>query len=216
MPRWLKSSSSSSKRESKPGEAAAQAKVWPQGEQIELQLLAGIREGRRGDFESLYRIYHPRLQRFLHQLMRQSEAVEEVLNDTLMVVWQNGTAFDGRSKLSTWIFGIAYRKAMKALNRQDLPQEAVEGEEPADPGPGPEAQLSLAQLRVRMQQALGDLSFDHRAVVELCYFQEMAYAEIAQIVGCGPETVKTRMFYARKRLRTLLADLAEVTDGERS
>jgi len=215
MPRWL-----SSKREkSKPGEMAAQGKAWPQGEQIELQLLAGIRQGRRADFESLYRIYHPRLQRFLHQLMRQSEQVEEVLNDTLMVVWQNGGAFDGRSKLSTWIFGIAYRKAMKALNRQDLPQEAVEGEEPADPGPGPEQQLNLAQLRVRMQQALGDLSFDHRAVVELCYFQEMAYAEIALVVGCAPETVKTRMFYARRRLRTLLADLADLgdfSDGERS
>ncbi len=212
MPSWL----SSKRSERKPRETAAAAKAWPQGEQIELQLLAGIREKRRGDFESLYRIYHPRLQRFLAQLMRQGEAVEEVLNDTLMVVWTNASAFDGRSKLSTWIFGIAYRKAMKSLSRQDLPLEDNEANEQADPGPGPEQQLKLAQLRLRLREALGDLSFDHRAVVELCYFQEMAYAEIAQIVGCAPETVKTRMFYARKRLRTLLADLAEVSDGERS
>ena len=211
MPNWL-----GSKRESKPRDTAAQGKAWAQGEQIELQLLAGIRQGRRGDFESLYRIYHPRLLRFLAQLMRQGEAVEEVLNDTLMVVWTNGSAFDGRSKLSTWIFGIAYRKAMKSLSRQDLPLEGSDADEPADPGPGPEKQLSLAQLRARLQQALGDLSFDHRAVVELCYFQEMPYAEIAQIVGCGPETVKTRMFYARRWLRTLLADLADLSDGERS
>ncbi len=213
MPRWLNSKRTESK---KPGGATTPAKGWPQGEQIELQLLAGIREQRRGDFESLYRIYHPRLLRFLAQLMRQGEAVEEVLNDTLMVVWQNASAFDGRSKLSTWIFGIAYRKAMKSLSRQDLPLEGTEADEPADPGPGPEKQLSLAQLRQRLQEALGDLSFDHRAVVELGYFQEMAYAEIAQVVGCAPETVKTRMFYARRRLRTLLADLADLSDGERS
>ena len=211
MPGWL-----SSKRAGKPREPAARGKAWPQGEQIELQLLQGVRQGRRADFESLYRIYHPRLERFLAQLMRHVDQVEEVLDDTLMVVWQNASAFDGRSKLSTWIFGIAYRKAMKALSRHEWPQDPEEADEQVDPGPGPEAQLSLAQLRARMRQALGDLSFDHRAVVELCYFQEMAYAEIAQIVGCAPETVKTRMFYARRRLRTLLAELGDFSDGERS
>lgn len=186
------------------------------GEALELQLLQGVRQGRRADFEALYRIYHPRLQRFLLHLMRYTDLVDESLNDTMMVVWQRADAFDGRSRLSTWIFGIAYRKAMKALSRLDLPQEAPEGDEEADPGPGPEQQLSLRQLRARLQRVLGELSVDHRAVVELCYFQELAYDEIASVVGCPAETVKTRMFYARRRLRVLLSEADAPRPGEGS
>jgi RNA polymerase sigma-70 factor (ECF subfamily) len=186
----------------------------PVSEQLELELLASIKRGQRAEFETLYRLYHPRLWRFLVHMLRHGDLVEEVLNDTLMVVWQRADSFDGRSKLSTWVFGIAYRKALKALSRQDLPVDADEAEEPADPGPGPEQQLGLAQLRVRLAEALAELSPEHRAVVELCYFHDMAYGEIAEVVGCPPETVKTRMFYARRRLRLLLDDLAGAGQGE--
>jgi len=178
-------------------------------ESVELQLLAGIRHGRRADFDTLYRLYHPRITRFLVHLLRDAELVDEVLDDTLMVVWQRATSFDGRSKLSTWIFGIAYRKAMKAVARFDSPLPDEDQDARTDPGPGPEQQFGLGQLRERLQQALGELSMDHRAVVELCYFQDMSHAEIAAVVGCPTETVKTRMFYARRRLRGLLADLGE-------
>jgi RNA polymerase sigma factor (sigma-70 family) len=180
----------------------------PSAEHLELALLDGIRRGRRAEFDALYRLYHPRLWRFLSHLMRQPDAIEEVLNDTLMVVWQRGDSFDGRSKLSTWIFGIAYRKALKALSRQDLPVDADEADEAVDAGPGPEQQFKLVQLRGRLKQAMAELSPEHRAVVELCYFHDMAYGEIAEVVGCPAETVKTRMFYARRRLRLLLDDLA--------
>lgn len=209
MPRW-----SSSKGKQK--DALLQEKICSQAEHIELQLLQGVRQGRRADFESLYRIYSPRLQRFLLQLMRHGDQVEEVLNDTMMVVWQRAETFENRSRLSTWIFGIAYRKALKSLNRLDFPQEGADADDHVDPGPGPEQQFGLSQLRLRLHRALGELSVDHRAVVELCYLHEMAYGEIAQIVGCAPETVKTRMFYAKRRLRGLLVDLAEHPEGEHS
>lgn len=174
----------------------------------ELALLAGVKRGRRADFDALYRLYHPRLWRFLTQLLRQPDAIEEALNDTLLVVWQRADSFDGRSKLSTWIFGIAYRKGLKALSRQDLPVDDEDVPEAADTAPGPEQQLGQLQLRERLREAMGELSPEHRAVVELCYFHDMAYGEIADVVGCPAETVKTRMFYARRRLRTLLDDLA--------
>ena len=211
MPSWL---SSRAKRKEGAQEDAAPAKAVPSSERIELELLEGIKRGRKRDFEALYRIYYPRLQRFLSHQLRQPELVDEVLNDTLMVVWQRADAFAGGSKLSTWIFGIAYRKALKGLSRQDLPQDDSEVAEMVDPGPGPEQQLGQSELRVRLRQVLTELSADHRAVVELCYFHDMAYTEIAQVVGCAPETVKTRMFYARRRLRGLLADLADTPDGE--
>lgn len=177
-------------------------------EPLELALLGAIRQGRRAEFDTLYRLYHPRLSRFLAHMLRQGDVLEEVLNDTMLVVWQRADSFDGRSKLSTWIFGIAYRKALKALSRQDLPVDGDEAEEAVDTAPGPEQYLSQGQLRGRLRGAMAELSPDHRAVVELCYFHDMAYGEIAEVVGCPPETVKTRMFYARKRLRLLLDDLA--------
>lgn len=192
----------------KPEDAPPPARGAAAAEQLELALLAGVKGGRRADFDALYRLYHPRLWRFLTQLMRQPDAVEEALNDTMLVVWQRADAFDGRSKLSTWIFGIAYRKGLKALSRQDLPVDEDAVDETADPGPGPEQQLSLVQLRGRLRGAMAELSLEHRTVVELCYFHDMAYGEIAEVVGCPPETVKTRMFYARRRLRLLLDDLA--------
>jgi RNA polymerase sigma-70 factor (ECF subfamily) len=188
--------------------AARPARGTAATEQLELELLAGVRKGRRSEFEALYRLYHPRLWRFLSHVMRQPEAIEEVLNDAMLVVWQRADSFDGRSRLSTWIFGIAYRKALKSISRQDLPVDGDDADEPPDPGPGPEQQLGLAQLRGRLKEAMAELSLEHRAVVELCYFQDMAYGEIAEVVGCPAETVKTRMFYARRRLRLLLDDLA--------
>jgi len=183
----------------------------------EMLVFEGVRQGRQKSFEELYRLYHPRLQRFLLHMIRQSDAaVEEVLNDTLLVVWRRADAFDGRSKLSTWIFGIAYRKALKALSRQDLPVDDADPPEVEDPAPGPEPLMSFTQQRRRLQAAMSELSVDHRAVVELCYFQDLSHAEIAEIVGCPPETVKTRMFYARRRLRALLEDLGESAPGESS
>jgi len=181
----------------------------PSAERLELALLEGVRQGRRADFDALYRLYHPRLWRFLTHMLRQPEAIEEVLNDCMMVVWQRADGFDGRSRLSTWIFGIAYRKALKALSRQDLPLDAeAAATEAADAAPGPDQRLDLAQLRGRLRAAMAELSPEHRAVVELCYFHDMAHGEIAEVVGCPAETVKTRMFYARRRLRLLLDDLA--------
>jgi RNA polymerase sigma-70 factor (ECF subfamily) len=156
-------------------------------------------------FESLYRRYHPRLGRFLHRMLRPEHLVEEVLNDTMYVVWNQAQRFNGTSKVSTWIFAIAYRKALKALSRHEdpLPDAAEdEADHPAaDPSERPEARMSLAQARAAIDAALRALSADQRAAVELTYFHGFSYPEIAQIVECPTDTVKTRMFHARKRLK---------------
>ena len=179
----------------------------------EARLMARVAVGDLRAFDSLYRAYHPRLTRFVDRMTRRPALAGEVLNDTLLVVWHRAGSFNGSSKVSTWIFGIAYRKALKALSRLDLPLEDADADAQLDPGPNPEQQLALAQVQARLQRALSGLSADHRAVVDLCYFHGMAYADIAQVVGCPPETVKTRMFYARRRLRLLLADLDDAAPG---
>ena len=114
----------------------------------ELVLLDKVRRGDRAAFEALYRAYHPRLTRFLLRLVRRPQLVEEALNDTLMVVWQRPDSFHGGSKLSTWIFAIAYRKAMKGLGRFDDPREDPEGFERVDEEPGPEEDTAAFRRQI--------------------------------------------------------------------
>lgn len=170
----------------------------------ELDLLAKVRAGDRSAFERLYRIYHPRLTRFLHTLMRRPTLVEEVVNDTMMVVWNRPDSFHGASKLSTWVFSIAYRKAMKALHKQDEAIEDVEADRRVSLDPGPDDSSGRARVRQLLLAAVDELSPAHRAVVDLTYFHELGYREIAAVVECPVDTVKTRMFHARRHLRRKL------------
>lgn len=156
-------------------------------------------------FEHLYRLYHPRLTRFLFNMTRRPSLVDEVLNDTMLVVWSRPESFNGTSKLSSWIFGIAYRKALQAMRRQDQPVEDPRADERESDADGPEQHASRDRSRRSLLAALDDLSDDHRTVVELTYFQDFGYREIAEILDCPVDTVKSRMFYARRHLARLLA-----------
>jgi len=175
------------------------------GQADEAQLIARIRERDLRAFESLYRRYHPRLTRFLTNLIHRPPLVEEVLNDTLLVVWNRPDSYNGASRLSTWIFAIGYRKALKALRRNEDPLEDAQAETRASAEPGPEQNLGQRQTHAALQTAMRELSPDHRAVVDLTYFHEMGYREIAVIMDCPVDTVKTRMFYARRHLKRVLA-----------
>ena len=168
---------------------------------VELRLLHRVIEGDRPAFEQLYRVYHPRLTRFLMNLIRRPTLVEEVLNDTMMVVWEKGANFNGTSKLSTWIFAIAYRKAMKGLRRQDEAREDKQAENRPCDAPLPENVAGQERIQRLLRQAIDELSPSHRAVVDLAYFHDMGYREIADILECPVDTVKTRMFHARRHLK---------------
>jgi RNA polymerase sigma-70 factor (ECF subfamily) len=154
-------------------------------------------------FEVLYRAYYRRLTRFLEQVTRRPQLIEEILDDTMLVVWRKAATFNGQSQVSTWIFAIAYNKAMKALKRLQVPLDPSDGDAPC-PADGPEAALIKRQANLHLQGLLGRLSAEQRAVIELTYYHDCSYKEIARIVGCPPDTVKTRMFYARRRLREML------------
>jgi RNA polymerase sigma-70 factor (ECF subfamily) len=180
-------------------------------------------------FDLLYRAYHPRLTRFIGRMTHRPALVGEALNDTMLVVWQKAGTFNGSSKVSTWVFGIAYRIALKALSRldepmADVPEDVATAAEhdpaagrgtPDDSGdsagnaPNPEHAASAAQRRRGLERALLQLTPEHRAVVDLTYFHGLSYAEIAEVESCPVDTVKTRMFYARRRLKALLPGAKE-------
>ena len=131
--------------------------------------------------------------------------MEEALNDTMLVVWDKPDNYNGTSRVSTWIFGIAYRKALKTVQKWDEPMEDAQLEFRASPEIGPEQEIGDRQVHQDLLRALDQLSADHRAVVNLAYFQEIGYREIAEIMDCPVDTVKTRMFHARRHLKSLLA-----------
>lgn len=180
------------------------ASRWATHDARDALLLARIAAGERIAFEALYRGYYARLERFLQRMLRGTTVVEEVINDTMMVVWQRAQRYNGASRVSTWIFGIAYRKALKALAALDQPVELEPDREPHDDR-AVGAELLRHEVRALLEQALAKMSAEQRAVVELTYFHDCPYREIAEIMGCPVETVKTRMFYARRRLRDLLS-----------
>ena len=178
-------------------------------------LMAGVAAEEMDAFEALYRLYHPRLVRFLEGMTRRPALVEEILDDTMLVVWRRAHTWLPTAKVSTWIFGIAYRQALKALRQVDDAVEFHDTDEQADASDGshasasPDGVLQRQQLRVQLDRALATLSPEQRAVIQMTYYLGYSCRDIAQVMDCPVDTVKTRMFYARRRLRTLLGDSRE-------
>lgn len=171
----------------------------------ERELLERIKAHDVDAFERLYRLYQPRLGRFLINLLRRPQLVEEVLDDTMMVVWQTAGSFRGTSKLSTWVFAIAYRKALKARARWPDPIEDSGEDRRVSNDPLPDADLDRSRVHDALRSAMATLSAEQRAVVDLTYFHALGYREIAEILSCPVDTVKTRMFHARRRLKQALS-----------
>jgi RNA polymerase sigma-70 factor (ECF subfamily) len=169
------------------------------------QLLARIAQG---DHEAVAALYH-RLERplfaFLVKTLRDREAAADVLNDTMLDVWRQAGRFEGKSSVATWIYAIAHNKAISWLRRRrevELNDEVAA--EIADDSPSAEARLADADVAATIARLMERLSVDHRVVLQLAYFQEFSVSQIAEILDCPENTVKTRMFYARQRLKALL------------
>lgn len=186
----------------------------------EVVLMGRVAAEQMDAFETLYRLYYPRLVRFLTGMTRRPALVEEILDDTMLVVWRRAHTYNPTAKVSTWIFGIAYRQALKALRQVDevmtfrATDEGVEYVDTSLSDAGmshvsPDGALQQQQLRVHLDRALNGLTAEHRAVIEMTYYLGYACRDIALIMDCPVDTVKTRMFYARRRLRALLGTRRE-------
>jgi RNA polymerase sigma-70 factor (ECF subfamily) len=192
------------------GSAGTQAPGATSVDAGDLRLLGRVADGDRNAFELLYRAYFPRLTRFLNRMTRNLQLIEEIVNDTMLVVWNKAPTFDASCKVSTWVFAIAYRKARKAIGAFDEPVDAEPDLREAEPGCQPELQFERLRQQQAVDRALGALPLEQRTVVQLTYFHDMDYADIAEVMGCPLNTVKTRMFHARRRLARLLVNKLEV------
>jgi RNA polymerase sigma-70 factor (ECF subfamily) len=178
----------------------------PDQNKLELALLARIAARDSQAMHELYHLYHRRLARFLMRLTSRYDLAEEVINDTFWVIWQHAADFRGASQLSTWIFGIAYRRALKTLKRV-RPEQLAQGDESPEQFEEP---WQDAELREWLDVGLAKLPHEQRMVLELAYHVGHSCEEIAEIMQCPVNTVKTRMFHARRKLKGLLTALAGV------
>jgi len=167
-------------------------------------LIAQLRVRDLGVFETFYKAYRPKLRGFIRGIVPSEQVVDEVFDDVMMVVWDRIKDFEGRSKFSTWVFGIAYRRALKERVK---PREVALPEQMEEPdGMGPDADEPFARITTkhRLQTALGKLPDDQGSVVRLAYFEGLSYRDIGAIMDCPEDTVKTRMYHARRKLKASL------------
>jgi RNA polymerase sigma-70 factor (ECF subfamily) len=179
-------------------ELPARAREHRERELVE-RIDARDREAMR-DFCLLY--YH-RLARFLCRLTPRHDLIDEMINDILVVVWENASNFRGNSRVSTWIMGIAYRRGLNLL-RSECRTQATTVLPPTEDQHLQNPVAEQSELAELLECAFESLSPDHRAVLELVYDLGHSYGEIAAIMDCPINTVKTRMFEARSKLRGLV------------
>ena len=168
-------------------------------------LIGRIANGDRLAMQVLYARHHVRVFRFVVRLVRHEATAEDVISEVFLDVWRQAGRFEGRSAVSTWMLAIARFKALSALRRrpdQELDEETAAAIE--DPSDDPAAALEKKDKSTMLRKCLTGLSAEHREIIDLVYYHEKSVEEVAEIVGIPENTVKTRMFYARKRLAELV------------
>ena len=168
------------------------------------ELLIAIAAGNRRALEELYLGYQRRLARFLWRFTQCYENIEEIINDTFMVVWRNANDFRRASQVSSWIFGIAHRTALKLIRRQKSHSAARSLEECQEQSVDPGLETEVQDW---VMHGLNRLPDEQRLALELACHMGHSLMEIAEITGAPIGTVKARMFHARQKLRQHLPTL---------
>jgi RNA polymerase sigma-70 factor (ECF subfamily) len=168
-------------------------------------LIGRIANGDRLAMQVLFARHHVRVFRFVLRLVREEATAEDLISEVFLDVWRQAGKFEGRAAVSTWLLAIARFKALSALRRkpeEELDEEKAEAIE--DTTDTPDVTLEKKEKSEVIRKCLGGLSAEHREIIDLVYYHEKSVEEVAEIVGIPEATVKTRMFYARKKLAELL------------
>jgi RNA polymerase sigma-70 factor (ECF subfamily) len=170
-------------------------------------LIAKIAKGDRLAMEALFGRYRVRVFRFVVRMVRNDAVAEELASDVFLEVWRQAGTFEGRAAVSTWLFSIARFKALNVLQRRpEVELDEEKAEAIADQADDPEVALAKKDKAATLRVCLEKLTAEHREIVTLVYYQQKSVEECAGIIGIPEATVKTRMFYARKKLSELLRE----------
>ena len=171
----------------------------------DLDLVRRIARRDERALEALSERYGRRLYAYALRLTQNPDLAGEVLQDTLLAVWQGARSFRGDSRVVTWLLGIVHNQAMNAIRRRSLYVVDLETMEAAHAAGGqPDDEAQALERQATLARALARLSVEHRSVVELVFYQELSLAEVAKVCGCPVGTVKSRLSYAKAHLRRAL------------
>src|SRR5262245_5210682 len=174
----------------------------------DINLVNRIAAGDKLAMQALFARHRTATYRWLLRMVHDEALAEDLLSEVFLDVWRQANRFEGRSSVSTWLMSIARFKALSARRRrtEDELTEEIEGTL-ADTANDPEAALQEKNRSELLREALTRLSPEHREIIDLVYYHEKSISECADILGIPAATVKTRMFYARKKLAELVKDL---------
>ena len=158
--------------------------------------------------ELLYGRYQVRVFRFILRLVKSEAVANELANEVFMEVWRNASRFEGRSSLSSWILGIAHNRSISSLRKR---REAEMDDDAAgaipDDADNPEVVAQKTNKGALLRACMERLSDEHKTIIDLVYYHEMSITEVSETIGIPQNTVKTRMFYARKKLSEFLMEV---------
>ena len=173
-------------------------------------LLQSIADGNKQAMSVLFARHNVPVYRFILRLTGNQTLAEDAVSDVFLAVWRHAKSFEGKARVSSWLLAIARNKALSALKRRtEIPLDddmAMTIEDPAD---DPEQAMSRNDCSATVRKCLMALSPQHREVIDLVYYHAKSIEDVARVVGIPVNTVKTRMFYARKRMANLLRDAGE-------
>jgi RNA polymerase sigma-70 factor, ECF subfamily len=170
-------------------------------------LLSLIAKGDKDALRLLYARHNVRVFRFLLRMVGNDASAEDLVSEVFIEVWKNAGRFERRSQVTTWILGTARHKALSSLRRR--PVDQLDDDTLAviaDPADDPEASVQKLDCGAILQECIKQLSPLHREVIDLVYYHEQSIDEVARIVGVPENTVKTRVFHARKRIAEMMAE----------
>ncbi|HKH00695.1 MAG TPA: sigma-70 family RNA polymerase sigma factor [Bradyrhizobium sp.] len=168
-------------------------------------LIGRIAGGDRLAMQVLFARHHVRVYRFVLRLVSDPTLAEDLISEVFLDVWRQANRFEGRAAVSTWLLAIARFKALSALRRR--PDEELDEDKAAaieDPRDDPETAMEKKDKGEILRKCMTSLSREHREIIDLVYYHEKSIEEVAGILSIPENTVKTRMFYARKKLAELL------------
>ncbi len=194
------------------GEPAVIAQIHADRREISDEtLIKQIADGNKLAMRALFARHQLRVYRFALRIVRDSALADDVVSEAFVDAWQHAGRYEGRSTVSTWLLGIARHKALTIANRR--PAESIDTEAAmnvVDPANTPEAELGQKDTGSIIRRCLTALSPEHAEIIDLVYYQEKSIKEIADLLDIPENTVKTRMFYARKRLAVLVEAAATI------
>jgi RNA polymerase sigma-70 factor (ECF subfamily) len=170
------------------------------------KLIEAIAVGSQAAMRTLYARHYLRVYHFIVRLGSDTDRAEDIVSEVFLTVWRQAGSFENRSQVSTWILSIARFKALTALGRRRETQlDEASTEMVADDSDTPEQTVLHTDRNAQLRKCIAQMSSDHREVIDLVYYHDRSVEEVAKILHLPKNTVKTRMYYARRHLARLLA-----------